>query len=165
MGQQEPDILRCGCSSGRTSQMQNRPSQPIPSVHIEIGGERLRLNRARFRPRSSPAFAGTRIRARGGVSSSLELALKRLLITLSKETMECVHARWSGSTDTSLTGGPRFPRTTPQTRLCLIDERMHSKRCTGGRSLSGGQERLKMKQLEVFRRSKGERMRKSCERG
>lgn len=68
------------------------------------------MDRARFCPRLSPALTGTGIRAGGSVSSPLELALKRLLITLNKESMECVHARWSESTDTTLTAVPRFPK-------------------------------------------------------
>jgi len=46
VGQQKPDILRGRWFARRTSQMQNRPPQPIPSVHIEIVGVILRLNRA-----------------------------------------------------------------------------------------------------------------------
>jgi len=88
VGQQKPDIFWCGWFAGRTSQMQNCSPQPVPSVHVEIAEVRLRLNRTRFCPRSPCALTGTRSRAGGGGASPLELALERLLITLSKESME-----------------------------------------------------------------------------
>ena len=108
--------------------MQDRPPQPVSGIHIEIVGVRFRLDRTGFRPGSSSALTTAGVEGAGGdVSSPLELALKRLLITLGKESMERVHARLSESTDTALTVDLGFPRTTPQMKLCLIDGWMHSR--------------------------------------
>jgi len=108
VGQQKPDIFRCRWFARGTSQMQNCPPRPVPSIHIEIVEVRLWLNRTRFCPRSPPALTGTRSRAGGGGASPLELALERLLITLSKESMERFHARLSESRHGS-DGGPQVP--------------------------------------------------------